>query len=511
MSSPADGQPKRARSAARSGVTFQDDVIKLDEAGQLVAPQAVASTPVSDVKAASAATVGASISSPPRNPRMSRAARAGAMADVSLNDSYVLLGEERMPRATSGSEVGLELDPDLTKVVEVYGFVGWITSFLAWICYLLWAYLPEHVLHDVGVSYYPNKYWAIAAPATLVAAVCTYSTVYGAIGLAANPPLSSRDTLADGYSKRLTLPPASSAATAAAQSGSAASSVKAGVAADRSRRAVAVAADSGSGSGSGNGEGAASSTADGPATASGLPPLSAMHVRASPLHLHNPALCADCRERAAAAAGGGTDSGAAAEGGSQQASAPAATASSGGATRMDRSQALVYHVSTPQPSSSSSGGGSGAGGSGAGGTRSPMGSPLGSRRQSSGSGSGIGLLLHSVSGAGGSGAGAGGGSGGASPALRSPAPAPPQLLLSIDPFMPTPDLADLPVTLVNKLQFSLGPRLARQQMRRVSASPSPTRPAPVVSSGPGTGTGAGAGTGAGGSGSKAAPRITQLT
>jgi hypothetical protein len=69
---------------------------------------------------------------------------------------------------TSGSEVGLELDPATGKVspsprnanqqlmsryvhqqvIEVYGFVGWIATFFAWVAYLLWAFLPEQVLHQ---------------------------------------------------------------------------------------------------------------------------------------------------------------------------------------------------------------------------------------------------------------------------------------------------------------------------------------------------------------------------
>lgn len=41
---------------------------------------------------------------------------------------------------------------------EVYGFVGWVTSFFAFGLYLMWAYLPDHILHELGVSYYPDKY-----------------------------------------------------------------------------------------------------------------------------------------------------------------------------------------------------------------------------------------------------------------------------------------------------------------------------------------------------------------
>lgn len=104
-------------------------------------------------------------------------------------------------RTTSGSEVGIELDPQQAKVVEVYGFVGWIVAYAALTGYILWAYLPESVLHSIGVTYYPDRYWAMAAPSMLLMLVMFYTTIYGLIGMANNPHVDSFDSLVDGYSK----------------------------------------------------------------------------------------------------------------------------------------------------------------------------------------------------------------------------------------------------------------------------------------------------------------------
>lgn len=41
--------------------------------------------------------------------------------------------------------------------------------------YLAWAYTPESTLRDLGVTYYPDKYWAAAVPIW----VCT-AVLYGA-------------------------------------------------------------------------------------------------------------------------------------------------------------------------------------------------------------------------------------------------------------------------------------------------------------------------------------------
>lgn len=50
---------------------------------------------------------------------------------------------------------------------EVYGFIGWLTSAAAFIVYLIWAFLPEELLHRFGWTYFPSKYWASAIPSFL--------------------------------------------------------------------------------------------------------------------------------------------------------------------------------------------------------------------------------------------------------------------------------------------------------------------------------------------------------
>jgi len=109
-------------------------------------------------------------------------------------------------RTTSGSEAVLELDPGRAKVREVYGFAGWIATIGAYICYLLWAYLPERVLHSIGVTYYPDRYWAVAAPAMLVMIVSFYTVIFGFLCLAVHPHVDTFDAVSDGYSKPYVIP-----------------------------------------------------------------------------------------------------------------------------------------------------------------------------------------------------------------------------------------------------------------------------------------------------------------
>ena len=44
------------------------------------------------------------------------------------------------------------------------GFVLWMSTFVAFFAFLLWAFLPESVLQSVGVTYYPSKYVVASLP-----------------------------------------------------------------------------------------------------------------------------------------------------------------------------------------------------------------------------------------------------------------------------------------------------------------------------------------------------------
>lgn len=82
---------------------------------------------------------------------------------------------------------------------EYYGFVLYLFSSLAFLIYLLWAYLPSPFLHVLGIYYYPNRWWALAVPAFLVMTV-----VYIFVALALyntemlTLPLGDVETVVDG-------------------------------------------------------------------------------------------------------------------------------------------------------------------------------------------------------------------------------------------------------------------------------------------------------------------------
>eukprot|EP00753_Platysulcus_tardus_P014134 PLAT4109.1.p1 GENE.PLAT4109.1~~PLAT4109.1.p1 ORF type:complete len:180 (+),score=31.18 PLAT4109.1:44-583(+) len=86
------------------------------------------------------------------------------------------------------------------RQTAVAGFVGWVASAVAFALYLLWAYIPEAVLHSYGVTYYPSKYWALAGPIFVPFAFLMAFLLYGCFNWMTTPPLDSISLLYDEHS-----------------------------------------------------------------------------------------------------------------------------------------------------------------------------------------------------------------------------------------------------------------------------------------------------------------------
>jgi len=84
----------------------------------------------------------------------------------------------------------------------------------AWAAYLAWALAPAPPAWLLArLPELPARYWALAPPALLVAAVCAYGVAYGFLALALTPPPRAAGARWDGHSRR----PAAAAAAAAAR------------------------------------------------------------------------------------------------------------------------------------------------------------------------------------------------------------------------------------------------------------------------------------------------------
>ncbi|KAK6437029.1 hypothetical protein LTR95_006777 [Oleoguttula sp. CCFEE 5521] len=99
---------------------------------------------------------------------------------------------------TTGTATPLPRATPKIPTYEYYGFTLYLSSSLAFMVYLLWAYLPSPFLRSLGITYYPNRWWALAVPAWSVVfvlwiyvALAGYNTGYLTL------PLSSVACLVD--------------------------------------------------------------------------------------------------------------------------------------------------------------------------------------------------------------------------------------------------------------------------------------------------------------------------
>ncbi|XP_064456953.1 phosphatidylinositol N-acetylglucosaminyltransferase subunit P-like [Ornithodoros turicata] len=90
--------------------------------------------------------------------------------------------------------------PAPSPIRGIYGYVLYVSCWLGFLLYVIWAYLPSPWLEAVGVTYLPNKYWAIAVPLYVMTAVLVFGTcLYPGYIMLATAPLDSESVLTDRH------------------------------------------------------------------------------------------------------------------------------------------------------------------------------------------------------------------------------------------------------------------------------------------------------------------------
>ena len=65
----------------------------------------------------------------------------------------------------------------------MYSFVAWLITIFAYACFLAWSFLPQNILHAIGITYYPSRYYAVALPAYLLVLYFLCSVAYVGLNL----------------------------------------------------------------------------------------------------------------------------------------------------------------------------------------------------------------------------------------------------------------------------------------------------------------------------------------
>ncbi|KAI8068479.1 PIG-P-domain-containing protein, partial [Gongronella butleri] len=86
-----------------------------------------------------------------------------------------------------------------TPIYEYYGFVMYLATFVVFGLYIIWAYLPDRILHDLGITYYPSRYWALAIPTWLMVLVWFIFFYYVTYNMMNTPPFDTLEAITDEH------------------------------------------------------------------------------------------------------------------------------------------------------------------------------------------------------------------------------------------------------------------------------------------------------------------------
>lgn len=91
-----------------------------------------------------------------------------------------------------------EHTPAPTASRAVYGFALFLSFKLIFIMYLIWAIVPECYFEMIGITFLPQRYWAVAVPIFLLTVLVIFAfIIYPSLGLVMTPNINDIRTIKD--------------------------------------------------------------------------------------------------------------------------------------------------------------------------------------------------------------------------------------------------------------------------------------------------------------------------
>lgn len=95
-----------------------------------------------------------------------------------------------------------EHTPAPTPERAIYGFVLFLGSSFALVLFVFWAYIPSKWMAACDLTYWPQKYWALAIPVYLTLPILLLGfCVYPGLNLMMTPPPNSENTITDKHTR----------------------------------------------------------------------------------------------------------------------------------------------------------------------------------------------------------------------------------------------------------------------------------------------------------------------
>lgn len=93
-----------------------------------------------------------------------------------------------------------EHTPAPTQSRGVYGFVMYLSFQSFFILYLIWALIPEKYFIQIGITFLPERHWAITVPIYSLTVLTVFAfVIYPSLGLCMTPDIDDLRTIRDKY------------------------------------------------------------------------------------------------------------------------------------------------------------------------------------------------------------------------------------------------------------------------------------------------------------------------